>query len=217
MKNFYLAVPLALAMSACVDNPPTLQVFNAYIPDESCAVNLSGAASGGGNLDLSTSQRYLAGLAVRSGFTLSEVEVNDSPITGEGDATAVYVTHIELVYETQGEGPSLESEVYPTHFAIPSSATSNSLLIIDLLGASATRTLLTQIGPGSTASYTVRIRLIGKTVTGSDVESNEIAYPVTVYNSNFSCQDGYMLEFNGPCGGPGGQDGYPPTCEEIPT
>ncbi|AEI69144.1 hypothetical protein [Corallococcus macrosporus] len=217
MKNFYLAVPLALMMSGCVDNPPALQVFNAYIPDESCAVNQSGAASGGGNLDLSTSQRYLAGFAVRSGFTLSEVEVNGSPVSGEGDATAVYVTHIELTYENQGEGPSLESEVYPTHFAVPSSATSNSLLVIDLLGASATQALVTQVGPGSVASYNIRIRLIGKTVTGSEVESNEIAYPVTVYNSGFSCPAGYMLEFNGPCGGPGGQDGYPPTCEEIPT
>ncbi|NVJ01191.1 hypothetical protein HV824_24175 [Myxococcus sp. AM009] len=215
MKNFYLAVPLALVMSGCVDNPPAIQIFNAYIPDESCAVNQAGAASGGGSLDLATANRYLAGLSVRSGFTLAEVEVGENPVTGEGDATAVYVTHIELAYEAQGGGPTLESEAYPTHFAIPSSSTSNSMLIIDLLGGNARETLLTQVGSGSSASFNVRVRLTGKTATGAKAESNEIAYPVTVYNSGFTCPEGTILEFNGPCGGPGGQDGYPPTCEEI--
>ncbi|NVJ06983.1 hypothetical protein HUW63_17240 [Myxococcus sp. AM001] len=215
MKNFYLAVPLALVMSGCVDNPPAIQIFNAYIPDDSCVVNQAGAASGGGSLDLATANRYLAGLSLRNGIALTEVEVNDSPVTGEGDATAVYVTHIELTYETQGGGPTLESEVYSTHFAIPSNATSNSTLVIDLLGGNARETLLTQVGPGSSVSFNVRIRLVGETVTGAKAESNEIAYPVTVYHSGFSCPPGTRLEFNGPCGGPGGQDGFPPTCEEV--
>ncbi|MFP2960134.1 hypothetical protein ACLEPN_20480 [Myxococcus sp. 1LA] len=217
MKNFYLAVPLALMMSACVDNPPTIQIFNAFIPDDACAVNASSAASGGGSLDLATSNRYLAGLSVRNGYSLSEVEVNDSPITGEGDATSVYITNIELTYETIGSGPTLEGASYTTHFSLPSSATTNSILVIDLLGGEALGVLLAQVGPGSSASFNVRIRLTGKTVTGSAAESNEVVYPVTVYNSGFTCEPGFILERNGPCGGTGGQDGYPPTCEEIPT
>ncbi|WP_426754240.1 hypothetical protein [Myxococcus sp. Y35] len=216
MKNFYLAVPLALAMSGCVDNPPAIQIFNAYIPDDTCVVNLSGAASGGGSLDLSTSNRYLAGFAVRSGLSTTEIVVNDGPLTGTGDDTAVYVTHVELTYETEGDGPDLESELYPTHFALPSNAAGNSTMVIDLLGGNALETLSSQLAVGSSATFNVRVKLIGKTVTGSKAESNEIAYPITFYASGFTCPPETFLLQTGPCGGTGGQDSFRPECSEPP-
>jgi len=214
MKNFYLAVPLALAMTGCVDNPPDIQIFNAYIPDAACAVNTSGAASGGGSLDLSTSSRYLTGLAVRSGVAATEVVVNDGPLTGGADSAAVYVTHVELNYETQGTGPTLEREVYPSHFAIPSGAATNSILVVDLLGGNALQTLSNQLSVGSGVTVNVRVKLIGQTVTGSKAESNEIAYPVTFYASGFTCDEGTFLLQTGPCGGTGGQDSFQPECSE---
>jgi len=214
MKNFYLAVPLALAMTGCVESPPDIQIFNAYIPDATCTVNVSGASSGGGVLDLSTSGRYLAGLAVRSGLTATDVVVNDGPVTGGADSAAVYVTHVELSYDVQGGGPTLGSEVYPSHFSIPSSASANSVLVIDLLGANALQTLSSQVSGGSSVTVNVRVKLTGKTVTGAKAESNEIAYPVTFFASGFTCPTGTFLLRNGPCGGTGGQDAFAPACSE---
>ncbi|NOK02020.1 MULTISPECIES: hypothetical protein [Myxococcus] len=214
MKNFYLAVPLALAMSGCVDNPPDIQIFNAFIPDVSCAANVTGPSSGGGSLDISTSPRYLTALTVRSGVSSTEVIVEEGPITGGGDAAAVYVTHVELTYETLGTGPTLDPDIYPSHFAIPSTSSTNSVLVIDLLGANARQALLNQLAVGSGVSLNVRVKLTGKTVTGSKAESNEIAYPVNVFSSGFTCPAGTQLKATGPCGLPGGQDGFPPECTE---
>ncbi|WP_141593733.1 hypothetical protein [Myxococcus sp. AB056] len=216
MKNFYLAMPLALALTGCVDSPPDIQIFNAFIPDVTCAVNQSGVASAGGSLDISTSRRYLAAFSIRSTLQPTDITVSEAPVTGGGDAVGIYVTHVELAYDTQGTGPSLTSEVYPSHFSLPSDATANSTLVIDLLGASALETLTNQVAVGSGVTVNVGVKLIGKTVSGAKAESNEIAYPISFYNSGFTCPTGTFLLNNGPCGGTGGQDNFPPACSEPP-
>ncbi|NOJ78623.1 hypothetical protein HNV28_09735 [Myxococcus xanthus] len=216
MKNFYLAVPLALAMTGCVDSAPDIQLFNAFIPDASCAVNQSGVASPGGSLDLATSGRYLAAFQVRNSLSTQEVVVGEAPVTGGGDESSIYVNNVELNYETQGTGPTLRSDVYPYYFNLPANATQSSSAVLDLLGANASADLAAYFGGGGTApvSVVVRLKLIGKTVNGKSTESNEATYPVTFYNSGFTCPAGTQLEPTGPCGLPGGQDGFPPECTE---
>lgn len=216
MKNFYLAVPLALVMTGCVDNPPDIQLFNAFIPNEACAVNQSGLASPGGSLDLATSGRYLAAFQVRNSLSSQEVVVGDAPVTGGGDESSIYVSNVELNYETQGTGPTLRSDVYPYYFNLPANATQSSNAVLDLLGANASADLAAFYGGGGTApvSVVVRLKLIGKTINGKSTESNEATYPVTFYNSGFTCPVGTWLEATGPCGLTGGQDGFPPECTE---
>ncbi|WAM24806.1 hypothetical protein [Myxococcus sp. NMCA1] len=216
MKNFYLAVPLALAMTGCVDSPPDIQLFNAFIPDAACAVNQSGLASTGGSLDLTTSGRYLAAFQVRNSLSSQEVVVGDAPVTGGGDESSIYVTNVELNYETQGTGPTLTNDVYPNYFNLPANATQSSSVVLDLLGANAREDLAAYFGGGGTnaVGVIVRLKLIGKTINGKSTESNEITYPITFYYSGFTCPVGTQLEANGPCGLPGGQDRFAPECTE---
>ncbi|WP_163784125.1 hypothetical protein [Myxococcus vastator] len=216
MKNFYLAVPLVLAVSGCVDSPPDIQLFNAFIPDAACAINQSGLASSGGSLDLTTSGRYLAAFQVQSSLSTQEVVVGDAPVTGGGDEASIYVTSVELNYETQGTGPTLTSDVYPYYFNLPANTTQSSSAVLDLLGANASEDLAAYYSGGGTAavSVVVRVKLSGKTINGKSTESNEVTYPITFYYSGFTCPEGTQLEANGPCGLPGGQDRFAPSCTE---
>lgn len=217
MKKIYLAVPLALAMTGCVDSPPDIQLFNAFIPDAACAVNQSGLASPGGSLDLTTSGRYLAAFQLRNSLSAQEVVVGDAPVTGGGDESAIYVTNVELTYERQGTvGPTLRSDVYPYYFNLPANSMQNSSAVLDLLGANASADLAAFYDGGGTApvEVVVRVRLIGKTINGKSTESNEVTYPITFYRSGFTCPAGTQLQATGPCGLPGGQSGFPPECSE---
>ncbi len=214
MKNMYFAVALGLGLTGCVENVPDIQVYNAYVPTVQCTLNLTGPASPGGSLDLSTSSRYLVGLAVRNTLSSQPIVVNDSPITGGGDQSAVYVTDVELNYEVVGTGPSLTSDVYQSHFSLPGNASANSSMILDLLGGNAREALLNYLGSGDSVTVLVRLKLIGKLVDGKRTESNEITYPIQFYRSGFACGAGTFLELTGPCGGPPGQDNYAPTCTD---
>lgn len=216
MKNFYLAVPLALVMTGCVDSPPDIQLFNAFIPDATCAINASGLASPGGSLDLATSDRYLAAFQVRNSLSAQEVVVGNAPVTGGGDESSIYVNNVELTYDTQGTGPTLRSDVYPYYFNLPANAAQSSSVVLDLLGANARADLAAYYGGGGTApvEVVVRLKLIGKTVNGKSTESNEATYPVIFYSSGFTCPVGTWLEATGPCGLTGGQNGFPPECSE---
>ncbi|GHG64464.1 hypothetical protein [Comamonas sp. JC664] len=214
MKNMYFAVALGLALTGCVDNVPNIQVANAFVPTAQCTVNSTGPASPGGALDLSISSRYLVGIAVRNTLTSREVVVNDGPLTGTGDQSAINITDVELNYEVVGTGPSLTSDVYQSHIVLPGNATTNSSIIVDLLGGNGREGLLSYLGTGDSLTVLVRMRLLGKLVGGGKTESNEITYPIQFYRSGFTCPAGTFLEPTGPCGGPPGQDNYAPTCTD---
>ncbi|AKQ64226.1 putative lipoprotein [Myxococcus hansupus] len=153
------------------------------------------------------------GLAVRNTLTSEEVVAGGNPITG-GDQSAIYITDIELNYEVVGTGPSLTSDVYQSHIVLPGNVTTNSSLIVDLLGGNAREALLSYLGTGDSVTVLVRMKLLGKFVSGGKTESNEISYPIQFFRSGFTCPTGTTLLSTGPCGGPGGQDSYAPSCTD---
>ncbi len=208
MKPIHLAVLLAFGAGACVDTPSAVQIFQATPPDASCSVSTSSAGLLRGSLDLSLSQGYLMGFVVRSSLTDTPVVVGDSPLSGE-DTDAVYLDEMEVSYDTNRSGVNLDDATVPIYNAIQGGE--EGTLLLNLITSDALEDLDTATESGE-VEVLVTLRLHGKTATGSEVETNEISYPIVVYKSGFACPSPQVPEeATEPCD-PRGQNGNVPAC-----
>ncbi|MCE9667381.1 hypothetical protein LY474_06095 [Myxococcus stipitatus] len=184
MKPFYIAALLALGPVACVDSTPALQVLTVAPPDTDCVIpDDVGLLRGSVNLSLTDS--YLLGLNVVSNLQGSEVLVGGNPVS-DPNSLNVYLTEVEFSYATEPR-INVESETVAIYGSFPSA--DDGQLLINLLTTKAAETLKAQIAADASVEMVVTIQLHGKTTSGSEVDSNEVKYPLTVTNEAFACPD----------------------------
>ncbi len=212
MKNSYLALPLALLMAGCAENLPELQIFNSFQPETDCTVDTDKFAVFSGSLDLASGTRYVLGFELRSTVTNTPINVgaDDIPVTGTGDDNAIYLTEVELKYYDAENDSELGdfSDTYPAYFVVPTAADDDgNILIFDLIGPEGLAGLNALVTGPDPRLIHVRLKVKGKTTSGGGVDSNEIAYPITLFNSGATCTAPQVFSRNGPCGNVGGQNG----------
>lgn len=213
MKPLYIAAVLALGLSACVDNPPEVQLFQAIRPDEECVIDVDGEGILHGSLDLNYAASYLLGFTVNSNLNGTEVVIGTQPVGGTNtDPAAVYLDRVEVSYSTT---PSLAipSEKLPIYVALRGGSEGNTV-VLDLMTRRAYE-LLGERTQTEDVEVLVTLKLTGKTAVGDSASSNEVTFPFTAFRSTTpirTCGADEDFEPAGPCGTLGGQDGALPAC-----
>ncbi|MFY2561394.1 hypothetical protein ACN469_27585 [Corallococcus terminator] len=209
MKPIYLATLLALGTVSCVDNLPKLQILQAAPPEEDCNVP-DDVALLSGSLNLALAGDYTSGFIVTSNLADTPIVLGEAPLS-DTDSTAVYLTELELSYQTEPELniPSATVPIYGTF-----RGNEDGSMVLGLLTRDARNALLSATGGGgSVVDVLVTLRVRGHTVAGGDVETNEISYPLVVGFAEFKCPK--MGDIHGPSLGPcdpRGQNGAVPEC-----
>ncbi|NTX00604.1 hypothetical protein [Myxococcus sp. CA040A] len=209
MKPIYLAALLAFGTVSCVDNLPKLQILQAAPPEEDCNVP-DDVALLSGSLNLALAGDYTSGFIVTSNLSDTPIVVGEAPVS-DIDSTAVYLTELELSYQTEPELniPSATIPIYGTF-----RGNEDGSLVLGLLTRDAESALRSAVGGGGTVvDVLVTLRVRGHTVAGGDVETNEISYPLVVGFAPYVCPTAGDVHgpLVGPCD-PRGQNGAVPEC-----
>src|SRR5215217_719065 len=182
MKPIYLAALLALGTVSCVDNIPKLQLLSATPPDEDCTIPEDEALlSGSLNLDLSSN--YRLGFIVTSNLTSTPIVVGEGQVA-DPDSNAIYLTELDLSYRTEPE-LNIPSVTLPVYAAFR--ANEDSSLLMSVLTRDAQNALFNGTEGGAVVDVLVTMRVRGHTITGGEVETNELSYAITVVNDPFIC------------------------------
>lgn len=216
MNRSVLSALLALGMAACADSTPALQIGNVTAQGADCSVDASsGPGLLRGSLDLNLRNPALGFplvVGVTSNLQNATIEVGDRPVTGDGSSNAIYITHLKLGYSSSTQGmkftePNVSVPVYGT-------ITDGGNLLISLFTGQALADLVAFVNGGAgAADVLVKIKFQGETVTGDELESNEISFPVIVYKGNFSCPTGQTPAPSDEECPQTGLNGAVPTCE----
>lgn len=223
MKNSVLAALTALGMSACVESTPALQIGGAAAQGADCSLDASeGTGLLRGTLDLGLRRGgFPLVLAVTSNVENNPIEVGDRPVGGDEDFNTLYITNLVLSYSTTTDGLTFtESQA---NVPIYGTLTDEGNLLLNLFTADVVSDLIGFVPGSGAAEVLVTVQLKGARVSGDEVESNEIVFPVTVYQSappaeieRALCGEGRQFAESDDACDQRGLNGVVPECEETP-
>lgn len=203
----------ALAFGGCADNRTTLFISGVagFQPGDTCEVDvsLSGTQLLSGSYDPLPGVPYVAWLIIANGMQplgdndtlrpetsriqLQGAEISISAASGGSAAPAFTINFAATIHPDESEDPGLA--VLPVPIVPPT----------------------LNLGPGD---YQVGITVFGETLGGTEVESGDFSFPVTIVpGGSFTvCESAAALpeEFVHPCGALA-QDGYVFPCADVPT
>lgn len=159
---------------------------------------------------------YLAAYGVESQLVQSEDTVNTTS-ANTANKNAYVGTEQVFSYSTAKSELTIPQAIKPLHFVIqPGAKADNSYLILNLISADASDALVNffQSQPADKVlDLRVTIQLRGHLLSGQNINTNEVAETISIYNSGFTgCAAGVFRAMNGPCGTLGGQDGSGARC-----
>ncbi len=199
-----LVLVLALAVGGCVDNDRSLTVIKVLIPDDECVYTVDEYFRSSGLLDLAFpgyggEPYYALGVQVRN--ALPPVP---SCETGNLYAHDIQLERVEIRYSFP-QGREVVEGMAPALLLLEDQE--SQLLISGTFGAETDENILaftaiqSQVGAllfslGEDADQVVlgiNIKLIGSTLGGDRIESNEFLYPINLCwgcLTDFACEDG---------------------------
>jgi hypothetical protein len=218
MKTILL-VAIAFVGSACITDQPLLVTrISSLDPDR------KGLCMASPDLGISHGSLDLAG----GGTYLLEFGITNDLDNQGGEQTLETGVHrntvnLDTVTYTYTSVPAITfaQESTPIAFILPPTGLQQgkSFIRSSIFNRKALETLLGEL-PGTNANGVVDVREVkvkvvfsGSVVSGGRISSVPVSFPVTVYNSGFTCPTpGDSLGAMGPCGTPGGQDGSRVCC-----
>jgi hypothetical protein len=218
MKHSVISALLALGMSACVESTPALQIGSASAQGADCSITTgdgTGLLRGTVNLSFPVNGYPLV-LAVTSNLQGTSIDVGEVPVSGDPDLNTIYLTELVLSYSSPTDGLSFtdSSSTVPIYGTVSDEGS----LLINLFTAETFTDVENFVGVGKPAEVHVTVQLKGKRASGDEIDSNEIVFPVTVYDdpAEASCPAGQQFEApEGACD-QRGLNGVVPLCEPIP-
>lgn len=220
MKQLFLIAALALGAAGCADDLRPIQLRNPSTLDKDCVVSNDKVSLYAGSLDVALADlgyplenlRYVLSFNVASLLETPGTTVNGTAVADPTRNNFV-AEEIELSYTSQ-PAHAFAAETVPAYFVIPA-ASEDSQMTINLVTPRALQAAKDLVdATGAPVTLIASFKLKGKLVSGQSAESNSVSFPITIYKSQFAgCPAGTTLAANGPCGGPGGQDGAPLTCD----
>ncbi|AGC47630.1 putative lipoprotein [Myxococcus stipitatus DSM 14675] len=206
MKPIYLIALLALGSVSCVDDYPKLQILQSTPPDSSCTIPDNRQLLNG-SLNLALAGNYQMGLIVTSNVLETPIVVG-APLT-DPDGNAIYVTELDLSYRTEPE-LNIPSATVPIHGTFR--AAGNGAMLLNIFTLDALQALRSATGGANFVETLVTLKVRGKMLDGSKVETNTITYSVQVGNIPFSCPPGKAVEPPTEACDQRGQNGVLPAC-----
>lgn len=214
MKAKLLPVLLLLGVGACTPNETPVRILDTFGlkgGGTSGECEKSDLQQGAGSLDISVRGSYLIALRLTS-------EINDTSnlggignFVGGDDRNSFEIQQAVLTY-TSTPRLSFVTETLPVHLLVRQEA-SDDTLIAPLIGPKAAEVLSGNVAASDQVELIVSLQLRGVLLSGQALSTNTIKYPITIFNSGTAaCAATDRPALNGPCGGPGGQDGVPYLC-----
>jgi hypothetical protein len=160
--------------------------------------------------------QYVLGFNVSSNLEGESVDVNDAPVADPARNNFI-VEKIEFRYDSV-PAATYNAEVVPAFFVV-APGSQDSKMIINLVTPKALEKAAALVdSTGASVTLNAHFRLKGKLASGSESESNEVSFPVTIskrYASFAGCDvaAGETPKRSGPCKSLGGQDGTEVACE----
>ncbi|WP_338864199.1 hypothetical protein [Myxococcus stipitatus] len=207
MKPIYLVALLALGSVSCVDDLPKLQILSATPPDPDCTVP-AGRQLLSGSLNLALASNYQLGLIVASNVVDTPITVGGENLT-DPDRNAIYVTELDLSYRTVPE-LNIPSATVPIYGSFR--AAGNGSMLLPIYTADALRALIPATQGGNIVDTLVTLKVRGKMVDGSEMETNEITYSVQVETLVLTCPPDESFEPRTAACDQRGQNGVVPAC-----
>lgn len=211
MKQLFLVAALAAGAVGCADDLRPIQIREAQPLDESCSPEDKGQYAG--SLDLAALDNgastanfgYIMNFTVASALQPQEVAVGGSTVADEARNNFI-IQEIEYTFESTPPR-TIAPERVPAYGIIPVGSENSNINIVltPPRALEAMRELVDSTGAPATLLTTFRLK--GKLASGTETESDEATFPITIYNSGIVCQAPAVLEFSGPCQGPSGVDG----------
>lgn len=219
IRSILSGVAAALVVVGCVPNDSPIRLLGArpLLPSEDGTCEAADYQLLAGSLDVSAIDRYLIQFDMQSDLQQISTTVGGETIAGPG-RNDFFANEIVFSYEAS---PSFgfEQEAIPIHFVIPAGAGSDkSYVILNLIAPKAAQQLTTWaptgagIPPDQPYNLTVTLQARGNLQSGQPITTNEVSYPIRVFNSGFPGCPGGAQARTGPCGLPGGQDGSAVYC-----
>ncbi|MCY1020718.1 hypothetical protein [Pyxidicoccus sp. MSG2] len=184
MKHSVISALLALGMSACVESTPSLQIGSASAQAEDCTISTTttgpGLLRGTVNLGFEGVGGYPLVLAVTSNLQSIPIQVGEQPVGSDVDLNTIYITELALSYSSPTEG--LRFTESSSSVPIYGTLSDKGSLLINLFTAETFLDLVGFVVPGKSAEVLVTVQLKGERASGDELDSNEIVFPITVYN-----------------------------------
>ncbi len=184
MKRLMVVAALAASSVACVANQgdaPIRFLSAGALRDEggSCSLADDKYVSAGA-LDLSGGNSYLLGLRLETNNTPQQISVGGEVFSG-GGLSDITLNEVILTYESQPSVPLPREERIPIYTVFRPGTAEGSYMLVFTLGPEAIARLQ-GVGPeGVTVLSTIKAR--GRMSSGQPVETNEITFPVFVFES----------------------------------
>ncbi len=214
MKQLFLVAAVAMGAAGCADDLRPIQILGAQPLDESCAAQDVGRYTG--SLDLAALDNgetpatfgYLMNFTVASQFEEQNIAVGGTPVANSTRNNFI-MQEIEYTFEST-PARAIPAERIPAYGIVPvGGEASINILLTPPRALQAMKDLVDSTG--TPATLLTKFRLKGKLASGTETESNEATFPITVFNSGTVCTAPAVVERTGPCGGPSGVD-RPITC-----
>ncbi|MFP2907657.1 hypothetical protein ACLESD_21930 [Pyxidicoccus sp. 3LFB2] len=231
MNPFVITSLLALGLgtTACTESTPSLQLLSASPVGEDCTLgSQEDAQLVSGSLNVAFRPQRGSGyplvLSLTTNVQTVPIDVEEQPITNDADLNTVYLTGVELSYKASGDVELSEPEGDADSFFVPIHGTvsGNYRLQTNLLTNQIEQEVRDLVAaPGTAVDLLVTVRIIGKRVSGEEQESNEIVFPLTVFNQSVAALQaavcGPERRFEAPtepCD-QRGLNGVLPACEDV--
>lgn len=218
LKKYLLALPLVAAtLTGCVASDSPILVLNAAAlptgPDADCSSLDQQLVRSSGRLDLSAGVGYFAFFFIESNLQAVQTDVDGEVVAG-AEQNDFVADRIDITYANPVGGPVPGALSQPIHFVLRANSEAGTISV-NLLPEPA-RAALAGVGFAGT-QIEARFRVHGTIRSGRTISSNEVTYPITVFESSFAgCAAGTVPLATGVCGSFGGQDGTVPTCGAPP-
>jgi hypothetical protein len=216
MKRIVLALVIFLA--ACAPSDTSVRLLGASPLDPTCKVQSGGVTITNGTLNLALTNRYYAQFGTESDLQVIVTQVGSDTLQGPGRNDFIGDRFV-FSYTSTPTSP-FPDETEPVYVIIPagaggSSSSQDNFLQTNLISTKAGEALYSKVVAGGTPmDLVVNFQVQGHLFSGESINTNQVSFPITVYNlpPPAQCPAGTTLTaVPGPCGNTG-QDGDGFTC-----
>jgi hypothetical protein len=219
LRSLLAGAAVALVAVGCVPNDSPIRLLGArpLLPSDTGECKAAEIQLLSGSLDVSATNAYVIQFDVQSDLQQISTTVGGETVAGPG-RNDFFANEIVYSYAST---PSFafEQEAKPVHFVVPAGAGSDkSFVILNLIAPKAAQQLTTWvptgagIPPDQPYNLNVTIQARGNLQSGQAITTNQVTYPIRVFNTGFAGCPGGAQARTGPCGSVGGQDGSAVYC-----
>ncbi len=211
MKRLLIVASVASMVVGCSSPESGVRLLNAHLFDATCEIDTDVSISRG-SLDISASTAYNVAFDIESDLTQTETSVGGQ-VLQPANQNNFFVQEVVYKYSSEPTQAFPEERVN-AHFVVSAGSTEGSFMTVNLIQSQASELLLASVPAGGQMRILVTFHLEGEFASGKSAKTNEVSYPILIYNSGFTgCPGSTVAPTGAPCGNTG-QDSPAGCCND---